>query len=435
MALLSSKQFYKRHSIEVNKHVFENQNTLIISNIESNFKLENKDNLDFIEIKVKNNFHKEINKINSSYDLIILSDVLEVSEDIVEVLNSLKKHLNHDGKILISSINPIWNMPLKLLETLKIKKYSKNRAYIHLNKFSRVLSSLGFYIVMSKSRQYFPFKLFFVGSFINTLLEIIFYFLNLGIRTYILIKEDTTTNPKQNKSKTIIIPAKNEEGNLVELVERIPFLGEDTEAIISCGSSKDDTLRVANSLVSNHLDIKVIEQSKTGKANAVWEALNIASGDLVAILDADISVDPEELTEFFDVIESNRADFVNGTRLIYPMEKGSMRLINNLGNRAFQLLITLIIRLPLTDSLCGTKVFKRDLYEKIKLWQKTIKVEDPFGDFDLLFSAAYSGEKIVELPIHYRTRKYGKTQISRFKDGFKLIRYLIKSFYKFNSSI
>ena len=434
MALLSSKQFYKRHSNEVKKHIFENQATLLISNIESNFNLEKNDNVEFIEISLENNFYQEIKKINSSYDLVILSDVLEVSEDMIEILNSLKKLLNQDGKILISSINPIWNMPLKLLESLKIKKDSKKRAYIHLKKFSTVLSSLGFYSVMSKSRQYFPFKLFYVGSLINTFLEIIFYFLNLGIRTYILIKEDIRTQTNQNISKTIIIPAKNEEGNLVELVERIPFLGEETEAIISCGSSEDDTLKVANSLFSDNLKIKVIEQSKTGKANAVWEALDIASGDLIAILDADISVDPEKLTEFFSVIESNRADFVNGTRLIYPMEKGSMRLINNIGNRAFQLLIALIIRLPLTDSLCGTKVFKRNLYEKIKLWQKTIKIEDPFGDFDLLFSAAYSGEKIVEIPIHYRTRKYGKTQISRFKDGFKLIRYLAKSFYKFNSS-
>ena len=141
-----------------------------------------------------------------------------------------------------------------------------------------------------------------------------------------------------------------------------------------------------------------------------------------------MSVDPEKLTDFFDVIELNRADFVNGTRLIYPMEKGSMRLLNNFGNRTFQLLISLIVNLPLTDSLCGTKVFKRSLIEKIKHWQNTLKIEDPFCDFDLLFSAAYSGEKILEVPIHYRARTYGKTQISRFKDGFKLIKYLIKSF-------
>ena len=226
-----------------------------------------------------------------------------------------------------------------------------------------------------------------------------------------------------------------EEGNLVELISRIPNLGKNTEVIISCGKSKDNTFDVAKSLKSKHLDIKVIEQSLDGKSNAVWEALEASSGEIIAILDADLSVDPEKLVEFFEIISLNRADFVNGTRLIYNMEKGSMRLINNVGNRIFQFIVTLIIRLPLTDSLCGTKVFKKNLYEKIKFWQSTIKIKDPFGDFDLLFAAAFSGQKILELPIHYKSRTYGKTQIKRYRDGFILIRYLLKSFYKFNSSL
>lgn len=434
MALISSKEFYKRHRNEFQKHIFNNEKTLIISNIQSNLKFDKSSNLDFLEIDLNNNFSNEIEIIEESYDLIILSDVLEVSQDITSFLNLLKRPLKSNGKILITSINPIWNSSLKILEKLNIKNESKKRAYIHLNKFGTVLKSIGFDVLTSKSRQYFPFKLFYIGSVLNSFLEIVFYYFNFGIRTYILIKEDSTTYQNREFSKTIIIPAKNEEGNLVELIDRIPYLGKQTEVIISCGISEDNTLKIAQSLKSDYLKIKVIEQSKSGKANAVWEAIHIASNDLIAILDADISVDPEKLVDFFHIIESDRADFVNGTRLIYPMEKGSMRLINNLGNRFFQFIITLIIKLPLTDSLCGTKVFKKSLYEKTISWQKTIKIDDPFCDFDLLFSAAYSGEKILEFPIHYRTRKYGKTQISRFRDGFKLIRYLVKSFYKFNVS-
>jgi len=125
---------------------------------------------------------------------------------------------------------------------------------------------------------------------------------------------------------------------------------------------------------------------------------------------------------------------VNGTRLIYDMERGAMKFINNIGNRVFQFIVSLIIGLPLTDSLCGTKVFRRTLYTKIISWQSTVKTKDPFGDFDLLFSAAYSGHKILELPIHYKTRTYGETQIHKYRDGYKLIKYLVRSFYKFNSS-
>ena len=230
------------------------------------------------------------------------------------------------------------------------------------------------------------------------------------------------------------MPAKNEEGNLSELINRIPYLGKNTEVIISCGDSRDKTLAVAKSLNSENFEIKVIEQTGKGKANAVWEAIEQSKNEVIGILDADLSVDPETLNSFFGIIDTGKADFVNGTRLIYSMEKGSMRYINNIGNRLFQFIIAGIIRLPLTDSLCGTKIFKRDLYEKIKLWQKNVRVNDPFGDFDLLFSAAYTGQKIIEIPIHYRARTYGKTQIKRFKDGSKLIRYLIMSFYKFNSS-
>ena len=166
----------------------------------------------------------------------------------------------------------------------------------------------------------------------------------------------------------------------------------------------------------------------------MWEAAEVSKGDVLAILDSDISVDPEELEHFFEIIEKNFADFVNGTRLIYEMEKGSMRFINKIGNRFFQYFIGKIINEPITDSLCGTKVFKKNLIKNINWWQQTYRMHDPFGDFDLLFAASYSGAKILEYPIHYRARKYGVTQISRFKDGFKLIRYLIKSFIVINTS-
>lgn len=200
------------------------------------------------------------------------------------------------------------------------------------------------------------------------------------------------------------------------------------------GHSHDNTEQVALNLQDtfNEIDITVFKQSKNGKANAVWEAVDKAKYDLIAILDSDISVDPETLFDFFEILESGNADFVNGTRLIYPMEDKAMRAINTWGNKIFQFLISIVIGQNLTDSLCGTKVFKKSNIKKIKVWQDTISAKDPFGDFDLLFSSAFSGDKILEYPVHYRARVYGETQISRFKDGYKLIRYFIESFYLFN---
>jgi hypothetical protein len=434
MALLTSLEFYRRHTSEFNKYIHQDDEVLIITPIGTSLDLREKLNLNILDFDLKKDIDSQINTLSNKYDLIILSDVLEVSQDIIRFLNLLRKNLNKDGRILIASINPIWNIPLKLFENLKLKKESENRSYIHLKKFSKVLSSVGLEVLSSTSRQYFPFKLLYLGSIINKFLEIMFHFLNFGIRTYILVREDNSNTKKTNYSKTIIIPAKNEEGNLVELIDRIPNLGKNTEVVISCGTSHDNTLKVAKGITSNFFDIKVIEQTKDGKANAVWEAIESTDGEIIAILDADISVDPEKLEDFFEIISLERADFVNGTRLIYDMERGAMKFINNIGNRVFQFIVSLTIGLPLTDSLCGTKVFRRTLYTKIISWQSTVKTKDPFGDFDLLFAAAYSGHKILELPIHYKTRTYGETQINKYRDGYKLIKYLVRSFYKFNSS-
>ena len=145
-------------------------------------------------------------------------------------------------------------------------------------------------------------------------------------------------------------------------------------------------------------------------------------------------MEPETLIDFFEIVESRNADFVNGTRFVYKMEEGAMRKLNNLGNIFFQFIISVVISNKLTDSLCGTKVFKRELIENLYKWKKLLKINDPFGDFDLIFSAAYSGNKIVEYPVHYKSRVYGSTQISRFRDGFKLLIYFINSILVFKTT-
>lgn len=155
---------------------------------------------------------------------------------------------------------------------------------------------------------------------------------------------------------------------------------------------------------------------------------------MITILDSDISVEPETLKEFFEIIENGYADFINGTRFIYKMEEGAMRKLNSLGNIFFQAIISVVISRNLTDSLCGTKVFKKEMIEKLFKWKKMLKVSDPFGDFDLIFTAAYFGYKITEYPVHYKSRVYGSTQISRFRDGVRLLFYFLNSIFVFHTS-
>tara|TARA_Y100001958_G_C21248537_1_gene581430 strand:- start:12534 stop:13832 length:1299 start_codon:yes stop_codon:yes gene_type:complete len=431
MFKISNKTFYYRHKLEIEKYL-ENKNSLHILNIDSKNKIINveSDKL-LLDLNDPNNV-PTLDK-NKKYDRILLTDVIENHEDVFTLLSTISDSLTDDGKLIISSINSKYSLIFKFFEYLKIKDSNKNNAYIHLKKIKNITNGLGLEYQKFYTKQFFPFKLFFLGGIINRMLEVLFFPFNLGIKTYMIFRPLNRKGKKLTKS--IIIPAKNEEGNLKELVSRIPKF-DNTEIIFSYGQSEDKTLDVMNEIsdMYNNYLFKIVMQSETGKANAVWEALEVVENEVIAILDADISVEPETLVDFFQIIEKNSADFVNGTRLVYEMDKKSMRFLNKLGNRFFQFFISKIINEPLTDSLCGTKVFKKSNIDDLYRWQKIIDVKDPFGDFDMIFSAAYSGQKIVELPISYKERRYGTTQISRFRDGYKLLVYLIASFRIFNTS-
>tara|TARA_B100000900_G_scaffold416277_1_gene450932 strand:- start:8103 stop:9401 length:1299 start_codon:yes stop_codon:yes gene_type:complete len=431
MFKISNKTFYHRHKVEIEKYL-ENKNSLHILNVDSVNKIINAES-DKLFLDLNDSKNVPTLDKNKKYDRILLTDVIENHDDVFTLLSTITEALSDDGKLIISSINSKYSIIFKFFEYLKIKDSNKNNSYIHLKKIQNITNGLGLEYQKYYTKQFFPFKLFFIGGMINKVLEVLFFQFNLGIKTYMIFRP---LNRKGKKlSKSIIIPAKNEEGNLKELVSRIPKF-DNTEIIFSYGQSEDRTLEVMNEITdmySNFL-FKVVIQTQTGKANAVWEALEVVENEVIAILDADISVEPETLADFFHIIEKNSADFVNGTRLVYEMDKKSMRFLNKLGNRFFQFFISRIINEPLTDSLCGTKVFKKSNIDDLYRWQKIFNVKDPFGDFDMIFSAAYSGQKIVELPISYKERRYGSTQISRFKDGYKLLVYLIASFRVFNTS-
>jgi hypothetical protein len=431
---ISSKVYNNNHVNELVRYLNNSQDSIHLLSEKSvnidGFKKLNKD-LHLINENDLNNF---VSSLSKKYDLVIVTDLFEMTENIYEFFENIKLILKPDGKLLINSVNPKWNRVLRFFEFIGLKASSQGRSTINPRNLNNIAKSSGFDLNQFYSRQLFPFKLGFIGVLINKVLELVLMPFNFGIKYYMVFAP--YGSKLDVKTKSIIIPAKNEEKNLVPLIERIPVFEDDYELIVVYGPSQDKTEDVVNKLNETFPNIKIItlKQSKNGKANAVWEAVSVASNDLIAILDSDQSVDPETLTEFFNILESGNADFVNGTRLIYPMEDKAMRALNTYGNKIFQFLISLVIQQKLSDSLCGTKVFKKSNVIKILNWQKTLNSKDPFGDFDLIFSAAYAGDKILEYPVHYRARVYGETQISRFRDGIKLIRYFLESFYYFNIS-
>ena len=434
MIKLSRKEFYKNHFSEIEKYILPTNSILHITSNASENELNHKKYDTIYVDSTKDLETQEFNLDTKKYDFIVVPDIFEVSSDIYEFVKLFKKFLKQEGKVLLTSINPKWNLLFRVFESIGIKRKSQINSYIKPSKISNIFYSLNFEKINSYNRQIFPFRIFGIGKFINIFLEITLSFFNLGIKTYFLYQ--LKNEVKEEYSKSIIVPAKNESGNLHELIKRIPTFSSNYEIIIVCGPSKDNTFEVANSIRDERLDLDIIvfEQTKNGKANAVWEAIKQSKYDAIAILDADISVDPEELTNFFEVIENTNCDFVNGTRLMYPMEDSAMRYINKIGNRSFQYIISKLIGINLSDTLCGTKIFKKSRIDSLYAWQEKLIISDPFCDFDLIFSSVYSGAKILEYPVHYRSRKYGKTNISRFRDGWRLILYLFNSLILFKSS-
>jgi len=428
-----SNYFYESHSKELSKYIKNDSEYINIVSHNSNIPDQMFNNI--VKISEDMNIKDVLSKHSSGkkYDLIILTDIFELSEDIYNSLKNVKKYLKSDGILLLSSINPIWHFLISVLEKLGLKEKTRIKSYIKPNKIETILKSTNFQITKKYNRVYIPFKILGIGPLINFLIYLFLPFVNLGIRNYLVYSNPSEI--KVNLSKSILIPAKNEEGNLEELIRRIPVFDSNYEIIIICGNSRDKTYEKSLEIKerNNELNISVLKQSKNGKANAIWEGLEHCQNDLIAILDSDLSVDPETLINFYEIIEYGIADFVNGTRLIYQMEKGSMQKLNKLGNRLFQLLISKLISTQLSDSLCGTKVFKKSNKDFIKKWQNEMYFDDPFCDFDLIFSTAYSGKTIVELPVHYRTRKYGTTNISRFRDGWKLLFYFLNSYFLFKT--
>jgi glycosyltransferase involved in cell wall biosynthesis len=226
---------------------------------------------------------------------------------------------------------------------------------------------------------------------------------------------------------SVIVPARNEAGNVAQIFSRTPEMGRGTELVFVEGHSTDDTYAVIERQIAAHPErrCKLFRQTGVGKGDAVRLGFASASGEILMVLDADLTVPPEDLPRFYDALRSGKGEFVNGVRLVYPMDKQAMRFLNLLGNKFFSLAFSWLLGQPIKDTLCGTKALWKSDYDRIAANRAYLGDFDPFGDFDLLFGAAKLGLKIVDLPIRYRERTYGTTNIHRWKHGWLLLRMVL----------
>lgn len=369
------------------------------------------------------------------FDYIVLSDVVPYVYDLLQLLENAGAHAHRRTRIVINSYNPAWRPVLGLTERLRLRPRKPIRNWVSPGDVRNLLQLSGFDVVSSSTRILLPKRVPLLSTVLNSFVGSVWPFTKLGVSYWIVARP--APEPLGELSVTVVCPCRNEAGHVSRIVERTPEMGAGTELIFVEGGSTDDTREVIERQIELHpdRDISLLVQTGKGKGDAVRTGFAVAKNDVLMILDGDISVQPEDLPKFYEALISNRGEMINGSRLVYDMESGSMRFLNMLGNKAFSLVFKAITGHHVKDTLCGTKVLHRDDYESIARGRSYFGDFDPFGDFDLLFGAARLNLKIVDLPVRYGARTYGTTNISRFRHGLLLLRMSAFAFRKFRVSV
>ncbi len=366
--------------------------------------------------------------LNEKFDLIILSNLVGYLPDVQKAFRQLHRVCHEKTKIIVTYYNWVWEPILRLAELLGLKSKGPLQNWLTLSDIQNLLYISGFDVYRNNSRMLVPVYVPFVSGFFNRFLSKLPLFEKFALNNFTFAKprpDAVEAAAGKRYSVSVVIPARNESGNIEAAILRMPKLGCHTEIIFVEGNSTDDTWEKICGLAqkySEDYDIKIAKQPGKGKNDAVRTGFAMATGDILMILDADLTVPPEDLEKFYDVIASGKADFVNGSRLVYPMEKQAMRFLNLLGNRFFSSAFTFLLDQRLKDTLCGTKVLFRTDYLRLAKNREYFGDFDPFGDYDLLFGAHKLNLQIVEVPIRYRERTYGETNISRFRHGLILLK-------------
>ncbi len=365
--------------------------------------------------------------IFETFDYVIIHDVIGYCDNLQKAFTELKKVCRPDTKIILIYHTYLWRPILKLAELLKLRMKWPKQHWLSTNDLKNLLYVSGFNIIAQKQQILLPLNIPVLSTFFNKYIVYLPFFRKFALHHILLFQPSTQRKNPEHVSCSVIVPCRNEKGNIEQAVLRTPKMGTNTEIIFVEGHSKDGTREECERVKNAYPDknIHVFVQKGKGKGDAVREGFSAARGDVLMILDADLTVPPESLPDFFNAIVSGKGEFINGSRLVYNMEKQAMRFLNTVANKTFSIILTYLLGQYLKDTLCGTKVLWREDYTKITEGRKYFGDFDPFGDFDLLFGAAKLNLKIVEIPVHYLARTYGSTQISRFRHGWLLLKMTV----------
>ncbi|MDP8215695.1 MAG: glycosyltransferase [Candidatus Euphemobacter frigidus] len=362
-------------------------------------------------------------QFQEKFDYIIMVDILDHVYDVIDVFQSVYKFCHPATTVILSTINPWWEPVLSLMEKVGAKMPEGPHNFIEKRNLAKIIEFLDFSVSYSGYMLLFPKYIPLLSFLANTIGVKIWLINKLSFVQYMVLRPIPENQNDLGLGCSVIIPCYNEAGNIEETVKRVPKMGKETEIIVVNDGSKDETANIVRKLQNDYLNLKLIDYSPNrGKGFAVKKGFDAATQEVLMVLDADMSVPPEELPRFFNILNKGICNFVNGTRMVYPMQNQAMRFLNLFGNKMFGLIMTFITGQHLSDTLCGTKALYKKDYQHMKMGL------DKWGDYDLLFGAAKLGNKIMEVPVHYMARREGESKMKTSKHGFHLLRVCFRGF-------
>lgn len=365
------------------------------------------------------------------FDYVILSDLVPFAFDLHALLRNVRGMTHDRSRVIIHSYSQLWRPVIRLAEILRLKPRKPIQNWVTPNDISNLLELADFEVVSRSRRILFPKQVPLLSTFLNGIVANVWPLSHLAL-TWWVVARPRPAPPHAELSVSIVVPCRNEAGMIREIIDRTPELGTATEILFVEGGSRDGTRDEIARQIALHpeRDISLHLQTGVGKGDAVRLGFREAKHELLMILDADLTAPPEDLPKFYLAVAEGRADLANGSRLVYDLEPGAMQFLNILGNKFFSAVFSVLLQQPVKDTLCGTKVLRKDDYEAIARSRSYFGDFDPFGDFDLLLGAGRQALKIVDVPVRYQARTYGTTNISRFRHGLILIRMAAFGFWK-----
>lgn len=358
-------------------------------------------------------------------DYVLLNGTIQYKRDIHSFLKELHTVCTPGTRLIVTYYSKLWQPFFRMATLLGLRSKDPEQNWLAKEDVQNLLELADFERVIDESRVLMPLYFPVISNFVNRYLVPLPFFRNFNL-LHIMVARPRFDTSDWQPSVSVVVPARNEAGNIEAAVTRLPAMGPDDELIFIEGNSTDNTWEVIQQIKEKYPEknIVIAQQGGKGKGDAVRVGFSLASKEILMILDADLTVPPESLPMFYEAIVNGKGEFINGSRLVYPMDDKAMRFANIIGNKFFALAFSFVLGQHFKDTLCGTKVLTKENYNKIASHRSFFGEFDPFGDFDLIFGSMRLALKIREVPISYKERTYGDTNIQRWRHGVILLRML-----------